>query len=793
MGNSRKIDLMSKCGKLAVAISIAPVSVAHAQDQAVSGGQVESVDTSQATNQIPGIVVTANKRNENARNVGLSITAVSGDDLEMLGINSLSDFSRIEPSFTFGQSLSGSPTYTIRGFGYHDFSLAAPPAVSVYMDEVPFAFPVMTTGANFDLERVEILKGPQGALFGQNSTGGAINFIAAAPTSELHAGIEATYARFGALNVNGFVSGPLSDTLEGRFAFDIDQGGAWQESVQRDDQLGDRRFFRARGILRWEPSPDLAVVLNISGFTDRSDTQAGQLTGVFDPVDDVLNFLPDLLDQPLTPENPRAAEWDPGIDYRLDQEFWQASLRADWSIADDIMLTSITAYADYQQDDLYGFDGVDTANNAGRNAGEINSYFQELRLGGEIDNSHNWLIGANYSRNESLDDQIAILADASQSFAFVPFGEPRWEATNNRARSTVDTWALFANGKYQLTDELAVNVGARYTDSEDRHTACTYDTGDGLWAGGMTALQATFKSFGLGSGPVVPIPAGGCATLDNTLTPAMFRDTLHEDNLSWRVGLDWQVSDDALLYANVSRGYKQGAYTNFTALLQTALVPATQESVLFYEAGFKTSWLERRLQIDGAIFYGDYNDKQIGGVIPEPLVFGSLFGLVNVPQSRVAGFELAITAIPFDGLTLTASTAYIDSEVTESYMTSDVLGVVKDIVGEPFPFTPKWTFILGANYEWDVGDEWRAYVGASYNYRSSTQSAFGMIPESRIDSYGLLDLRAGIRQEEGWSLELFGANVANTHYWNDAGLLSDTLYRRAGRPATYGVRVGHRF
>ena len=175
------------------------------------------------------IVVTAQKRAENINDVGMSITAVTGDQLVEKGVTNVSDLTRIEPSLQFSQTAYGTPVYTIRGIGYFEESLSASSAVAVYQDEVAYPFPVMSKGVLLDPERVEILKGPQGTLFGQNATAGAINFIAAKPTDTFTAGFDDTYGRFNDNRLSGFVSGPLTPTLNARLSASIEEGGAWQK------------------------------------------------------------------------------------------------------------------------------------------------------------------------------------------------------------------------------------------------------------------------------------------------------------------------------------------------------------------------------------------------------------------------------------------------------------------------------------------------------------------------------------------------------------------------------------
>jgi len=198
------------------------------------------------------IIVTAQKRAQSINDVGMAINAVNDEALRQQGIRDVGDLVKIEPSFTVSQAQYGTPVYSVRGVGYNEASLAASPAVSVYVDEVPFAYPALTKGATLDISRVEVLKGPQGTLYGQNATGGAINYIAAKPTDAFEAGVEATYARFDYKDLNAFVSGPLSKDVRARFAFDVTNGGAWQESYTRHDTIGATRQGKARILLDWK-------------------------------------------------------------------------------------------------------------------------------------------------------------------------------------------------------------------------------------------------------------------------------------------------------------------------------------------------------------------------------------------------------------------------------------------------------------------------------------------------------------------------------------------------------------
>ena len=201
-----------------------------------------------SASQIDEIIVTAEKWEQSANTVGMSIIAATGDVLQERGITSVMDLTRLVPGLTIQQSSFNSTSFTLRGVGFFNSDLATPPAVTIYVDEAPLPYPAMTKLVAFDLARVEVLEGPQGTLFGQNATGGAVNYIAAKPTDAFAAGVDATYGRFNLLQVGGFVSGPINDQLDVRIAVQGEHSDPWQESITRPgDELGTvRELARAR-------------------------------------------------------------------------------------------------------------------------------------------------------------------------------------------------------------------------------------------------------------------------------------------------------------------------------------------------------------------------------------------------------------------------------------------------------------------------------------------------------------------------------------------------------------------
>ena len=227
--------------------------------------------TEESPRTLGNIIVTAQKREQRLNDVGLSVQAIGAEAIADRGITETADLVKLVPGFTYTPSPYASEVFTLRGVGLYDNALAAAPSVSVYLDEVPLAFPYFAEAVALDVERVEVLKGPQGTLFGQSSTGGAINFIAAKPTEDFRAGANTTLNAFGGVELGGYVSGRVAPTLNGRIALKTFQGGAWQESTSHDDKLGDRDLAEGRLLLDWLPSDRLSVSLNINGYRDQSD------------------------------------------------------------------------------------------------------------------------------------------------------------------------------------------------------------------------------------------------------------------------------------------------------------------------------------------------------------------------------------------------------------------------------------------------------------------------------------------------------------------------------------------
>ena len=291
------------------------------------------------------IIVTANKREESLNKVGLTVTAISGAMLAKRKITSLQDVASIVPGLAFAPSANNTPILTLRGIGFNESSLGVYPAVSVYVDQAPLPFPVLASHAGFDLERIEVLKGPQGTLFGQNSTGGAINYVAAKPTRTFAAGGDISYGRFNRLEGNAYISGPISPTMRARLAVSAVNADGYQISYTRpSDRNGKVSYVTGRALLDWDPTSAIHFAFSLSAWRDRSEPLAGQFI-LLQPQTPGAE-QPQEVAAPFSPENPRAADWADGINHpRSNRRFVQPALRADIALADNLTLTSLTSYS----------------------------------------------------------------------------------------------------------------------------------------------------------------------------------------------------------------------------------------------------------------------------------------------------------------------------------------------------------------------------------------------------------------------------------------------------------------
>ncbi|MEM7570883.1 MAG: TonB-dependent receptor, partial [Pseudomonadota bacterium] len=550
------------------------------------------------------ITVTAQRRVQTLQEVPIAVTAFSGDALTSSGVFSFNDIETLVPSLEIEQAFGGGqPQIRLRGSGFDDYAANNTPTVGIYVDEVAYPFPVMTQGLLFDLERAEVLRGPQGTLYGRNTTAGAVNFIAKKPTDELSMGLRTEFGNFERWQAEAFVSGPITERVKARIAVITEQGGAWQ--VNRDDgtELGDADKTAARAIFEFDFDA-LQVRLTGHYYYDQSDGVGAYLLSPY-----ATNGFGVV--QPDT--DTRATGW--GVSQAFanetglsvgdrpfrDNEGFGVNLRLDYDFGGAV-LTSLTSYESLDRREFNDWDGtaVPAAETLFNSEPEV--FSTELRLSSDTDTPLTWIVGAYFS-DESLDELYQ--SDFQDSFGLTA-----------RTPYVQDSrvLAIFGQAEYALTEKLSVTLGLRYED-ENRELVSLSTTGI------------------VDADPPIEIPF---------VTSPTRRADLSE--VSGKAGIQYQVNAQSLVYASVSRGVKSGGFTAFNTLAPPQTEPFNFERLWAFEVGAKNDLLEDTLRVNVAAFYYDYRDQQIQGFVVDP-TFAAVGRTINVPSSRIFGFELELITV----------------------------------------------------------------------------------------------------------------------------------------------------
>ncbi|MBA16177.1 MAG: TonB-dependent receptor [Sphingomonas sp.] len=597
--------LLLSCCALAVAAGIATPALA----------QDASVSTNQDGSRIDEIVVTAQHREQTEQDVPAALTVIGGDQLENRNIQTVSDLENSVPSLEIDQQFGGGqPQFRMRGVGGTDYAANNTNTVGVYLDEVPLTYGVMTQDVMFDIDRIEVLRGPQGTLYGRNTTGGAVNIVTGAPSHEFHAGVGVSYGSFDAFDLQGYVTGGLSDTLSARLSVMTAQGGAWQVNRDTGEELGDRNQNAARVRLRWDLSA--ATRIDFEGDYSRNKSDGRGLQLLQDFTDASGRFYPADTDHRITGwgissefasligASPNAKPFRDNTGYggsiHLTSDFG-------WST-----LTAIAAHRHFERREFNDWDGT-ASNEAGTfffNDIDIDS--AEIRLASPQSGATRWLLGTYYAA-ESVDGGFY------SDFSDYPSLGNIWKTSYQQR---VHTLAGFVNLEQDLTPSLTLSGGVRFEHEIRRLNNFRSEI---LWP---------------------------------TYTLRASADPRREMNeWSGKVALDWQVAQDAHAYASISRGVKSGGFTTYNSGIPQQLDPYDPEWLIAYEVGVKSEFLDNRLRVNAAGFYYDYHDYQLQGVIYTGA--NTRVGrIVNVPRANIWGGELEITAVPVDGLQISQSVAY---------------------------------------------------------------------------------------------------------------------------------------
>lgn len=719
-----------------------------------SDEQVEVAADSSASKSKPildEITVTATKRSEYVRHVPISVTALSQE--EILTATASGDDTRFLSEKVPNLSINSSfgrifPRFFLRGIGNADFTPNSTQPVSFYIDEVVYEGAGVRNLPAFDLERVEVLRGPQGTLWGKNTPAGAIHVVTKKPGDELAGYARLTYGNFGAINVEGAVGGPLIDgILSVRVSMLYQSRDDWVDNRYTGGMLGGYRDTGARFQLLYTPNDALSVLLKVHtrtlDGTSRLFTGGAGVspTSTNDASRDFVRYDSDT-------NNPSEVSHQ-GATLRIEYKFNAATL------------TSITAYDTGKTLSIGDLDATSTPLFVfGGEIDPAKQFTQEIRLAGTLDRSFGWLVGAYY-----FDDEMTY-----KRRQYTNFGVPEVMAQN--ARQDVNAWAVFGSFDFDLSDQWKLSLGARYTDeSKDfDQTAFRY-----------TPNPADIRNELLATEPLIPDTTGMIGTSNSKTT--------------WDMSLLYALSERTNLYGRVAEGFRGSAIAgqqNGGPPNSRPLESAEPETVLSYEIGFKSDLLDRRARLSGALFYYNYDDIQLRfvGIDPESGLQKNSLGNAEGANGRGIEFEGAFQVT--DNFRLSGTLAYADTEYKgPTFVPHPVTNAQVDIDGHQLWYAPKLTGSVLADYSIPVsGGE--SYVGTDWSYRDRRYFSAYNVEEHSGDGYWLGGIRAGYRHESGaFDLNFWVRNVAGVEERQGIIRFNDSTFFTA--PRTYGIDVLTRF
>ncbi len=755
-----------KTGFLIGAALTGLASVAHAQTAPSPDGLLAE------------IVVTAQKRSENIQSVPIAVTAFGGQALRERGVARIEQLANAVPNVQLQDFRGlGQPTFVIRGVALLDFNANNTPAAGVYVDDVYQSSVVMGSGAIYDVERVEVLKGPQAGLYGRNTTGGAVQVISKKPTIGDTSGyFDASYGSYETAHLEAGQSIPLGDTFAARVAFSLDKGwDGWQTSLPSGKTWGRPDRQAVRGQLLWRPNDRLSANLKLFYARDDSEMTLGTAVARYNAFGGTcaavaaghMNPAGCLTwNQLIRPSSGSAALQSDDGKTTLSQPVNQLHNRdvgGALNITYDLgsaTFSSITGYDHFifgLKDDFAG--AVDQMLVQTQRA-PINYISQEFRLASNAgDSPLSWIVGTNYALDRYTDLRKDFIADNRIILGLPSFSlTPATGRLDLGFRQRTEYYGVFGQADYAFTDKLTVSAALRYSNEEKQYR-------DG------------YTSFPLAN---------------RFIFSNLNANYELKDHFTGKVSARYQATSDAMVYGTISKGYKSGGFFGGFPSSISNIVPYKEEVIYAYEAGAKTQWLDRRLSLNGAVFFYDHRDAQGYSTVPNPLLPGQyIYNLTNVGTEHHYGVEVDATAHPVRGLTLHASLARLKAKVTESdgaFTGLDGTSVPYD--GRPVDYAPKWSGEILARYEHALSGGYRGGVQADYNFRTDRNFAPTLVNKAlyALDGFGLLGGRVFVTTPTGWTASLFGTNLAGEKYKIAATADGLGSYQQIyGQPRKFGV------
>ncbi|MEE2692430.1 MAG: TonB-dependent receptor [Pseudomonadota bacterium] len=738
------------------------------------------------------VLVTAQKRAQSLQDVPISVEVISGDRIDDLAADNIADIDAFVPGLDVGAGSPTQPRYAVRGVKTDDFGVGTDPAVGVYIDGVYSARSGAAVLSFNDIERIEVLKGPQGTLFGRNAAAGAVSITTKKPSDEFEAQLGGRFGNYGKKRGDILLNVPLQDRLSLRVNAVYNERDGLYEDAATGEDLSREKNWAARAALRWRPTDQTDVI--VAWTHDELDQDARPAIGIVDiPAAPAKPPVPPVEADYLDPFT--APIFNDVIDNHETRNLDEVTLTVSQDLA-WATLKSITSWREFETENREDEDGTNRidlyfdTNNREQNR----SWYQELSLSGET-SRFDWLVGASYytekanqisdtfAFTDSIDTTLGNLGFGTpfsdlENFVLIPFDVPAtmfghgWrEAMYNEGR--FKAYALYADVIAHVTDRLNLTVGLRYT-----HDKKSFEWFNGLReAPELDATLQALDDMGVlalaGASPEdfqfdVVFDLSGVAGLpcDNGVDAGEGVACILEDSwsdVSPRVVVDYQLTDNVLVYASYAQGYKAGGFNSVEVGSRF-----DNEDVVNYEAGVKSSFPDLNLTINASGFHYVYNDKQSISLVQA--VSGSSVPqyIVETSDDQAWGADLQIVWTPVEPVDLFFSSQYIDTTYKRRITRDDV-----DLSGEPTG-EPKWSLAAGGKYTHELGASGRLELQALYAYRGQTRcnseaeaqgNCLGFPAFALGEAQHRTDLRARwVSANEKYELGLFVNNLFDDQY-----------------------------
>lgn len=706
------------------------------------------------------IIVTARKREENLMETPISVTAFSQDDLEIRNLNNISEVANYTPNLLFDGAAGNSGSSSggnvfIRGVGQIVSGITFDPGVGIYLDGVYIARTLGNVSEVAGIERMEVLRGPQGTLFGKNTIGGALNIVSAKPAEHFGGNVEAVVGRYERQELHASADIPLvGDTLLAKVSGSVKDREGFGKRPLAGDRMGDENSRTGRVQLLWRASDNLELLFaaDATNKNDGSAVQSSRGINTDAPVLSLWNLFAaplfgDTYDEKWLTSDPYVSNGT--AEQFGDADIWGTSLTVDWDLG-NVAFKSITAYRDSVVEQ--GYDGDHSPLPVFDTFGETeqDQFSQEFQVFGDsFDGDLNWLAGAYYFTEKGrIDTEATFMAGLFEGLEALPaailplapgvscpapFPSPCLGGPGNPfnigfdleidsiSEITTDSYAVFGHASYKITDKLSATAGIRYTYEDKEYSTEQFRTKAGVFGVAPTDGKDNWEAF------------------------------------SPKVGLEYQWQEDFMIYGSVAKGFKSGGF-DANPLETGELSGYEPEFVTSYEIGLKAHLFDRRLAATAAAFYADYTDLQLTSIGVSDQ--GNVTVIIeNAGEARIKGFEFELLARPIQSLNINLGVGYTDADYTDL---NDGVSIQK---GDEFVKTPEWTINAGVQYAQPVKNYGDLIFRTDYSFRSGVFSDFNNTPESFQNSYALVNASVGYVDSSGeWEVSVFGTNLTDEVY-----------------------------